>query len=118
MWILSKKTTYRGMWGDWQSLAAKLEANKEELSQLEPFRIKLLAILSQAYEINQRQDAMRASKQEASKQLRQLALEGNRLASLARMGIKEHYGNREEKIAEFGLQPFRGRKAKPPEESK
>jgi len=115
---VAKETTYRGMWGDWQSLATKLEVNKEELAQLEPFRIKLLAILSQAYEINQRQDAMRASKQEASKQLRKLALEGNRLAALARLGIKEHYGTREEKIAEFGLQPFRGRKVKAPEESK
>lgn len=110
---MARETTYRGMWGDWQSLLGKLEANISELPQLEPFRIKLGAVLSQALGINQQQEAMRASKQEASKQLRKLASEGNRLAALARAAVKEHYGIRDEKIAEFGLQPFRGRKAKP-----
>lgn len=109
---MAKQTTYRGMWGDWQGLLIKLDANKNELPQLEPFRLKLGAILTQALGINQQQDAMRASKQEASKQLRKLAAEGNRLAALARAAVKEHYGIREEKIAEFGLQPFRGRKVK------
>ena len=110
---MARETTYRGMWGDWQGLLTKLEANKDELPQLEPFRIKLGGILAQALGINQQQEAMKASKQEASKQLRKLASEGNRLAALARAAVKEHYGIREEKIAEFGLQPFRGRKAKP-----
>ena len=109
---MAKQTTYRGMWGDWQGLLTKLEANREELPQLEPFRLKLAGTLTQALSINQQQEAMRASKQEASKQLRKLAIEGNRLATLARVAIKEHYGIREEKIAEFGLQPFRGRKVK------
>src|SRR3712207_4280701 len=109
---MARETTYRGMWGDWQGLLAKLEANKDELPQLEPFRIKLAGILTQAVDINQQQEAMRASKQEASRQLRRLASEGNRLAALARAAVKEHYGIRKEKIAEFGLQPFRGRKAK------
>jgi hypothetical protein len=109
---MAKQTTYRGMWGDWQGLLIKLEANKEELPQLEPFRVKLGGILTQALGINQHQEAMKASKQEASKQLRKLAAEGSRLATLARAAIKEHYGIREEKIAEFGLQPFRGLKTK------
>jgi len=109
---MAKETTYRGMWGDWQSLAAKLEANREDLGHLEPLRLKLVALGSQALGVNQQQDAVKASKQELSKQLRQLAAEGNRLATLLRAGVKEHYGIREEKIAEFGLQPFRGRKAK------
>jgi len=109
---MAKETTYRGMWGDWQSLAAKLEVNKEELGHLETLRLKLVALVTQAMGISQQQDAMRASKQEFSKQLRKIAAEGNRLAALLRAGVKEHYGIREEKIAEFGLQPFRGRKAK------
>lgn len=111
---MARETTYRGMWGDWQGLLAKVVANIGELPQLEPFRVKLAAILVQALGINQQQDAMRASKQEASKQLRKLATEGNRLAAVMRAAIKEHYGIREEKIAEFGLQPFRGLKTKLP----
>jgi hypothetical protein len=43
--------------------------------------------------------------------------EGSRLTSLLRQALKEHYGIRSEKLDEFGLQPFRGRKAKPAPET-
>ena len=105
-----RERTYRGSWGTWQDLLTKLGANIGELPQLEPFRVKLAAILAQVLGISHQQDAMRASKQEASKQLRKLVTEGNRTAALMRAAIKEHYGPTEEKVAEFGLQPFRGRK--------
>ncbi|HEX9940853.1 MAG TPA: hypothetical protein VGG03_02455 [Thermoanaerobaculia bacterium] len=55
---------------------------------------------------------MTASKQEASKRLRALLVEGQRIASGLRKFLKEHYGLRSEKLAEFGLQPFRGRPRK------
>jgi hypothetical protein len=114
---MARETKYKGMWGDWQSLMGKVEVNKDQLPQLEPFRLKLGVVLNEALRINQQQEATKATKQEATKQLRKLGLEGNRLAALLRQGIKEHYGVREEEIAKFGLQPFRGRKAKPaPEE--
>ncbi len=109
---MGRETTYRGIWGDWQGLLAKLEVTIGELPQLEPFRVKLLAILTQVLGLSRQQDAMRASKQEASKQLRQLIGEGSRVAAVIRAAIKDHYGPREEKIAEFGLRPFRGRKVK------
>jgi hypothetical protein len=38
--------------------------------------------------------------------------EGQRLANAMRSMIKAHYGIRTEKLAEFGLQPFRGRSRK------
>lgn len=105
-----RERTYRGSWGTWQDLLAKLAPNIAALPQLEPFQVKLAAILAQVLGISHQQDAMRAGKQEASKQLRKLLAEGNRVAAVLRAGIKEHYGPTEEKIAEFGLQPFRGRK--------
>lgn len=110
---MARERTYRGSWGTWQDLLTKLEPSIGELPQLEPFRVKLAAILAQVLGISQQQDAMRASKQEASKQLRKLVIEGNRTAAVMRAAIKEHYGPTEEKVAAFGLQPFRGRKVKP-----
>ena len=95
----------------------ELEANKDELAHMEPFRIKLTGLLSEAFEVHRQQAALTASKQETSKRLRQLTLDGQRLGTVVLAAIKEHYGIREEKIAEFGMQPFRGRKVKPvPEE--
>jgi hypothetical protein len=106
-----RQRTYRGTWGTWQELLTKLAPNIGELPHLEPYQVKLVAILAQVLGISHQQDAMRASKQEASKQIRKLVAEGNRTAAIIRAAIKEHYGPTEEKIAEFGLQPFRGRKA-------
>jgi hypothetical protein len=109
---MAKETTYAGMMGDWQRLHELVEANKAEIPQLEPFLAKLETLLEQALEVTKRQGAMRAAKQEASKDMRKLASQGNRLATVVRQILKEHYGITEEKLAEFGLQPFRGRTRK------
>ena len=34
------------------------------------------------------------------------------MADVVRTVVKDHFGPQEEKIAEFGVQPFRGRKVK------
>lgn len=109
---MAKQTTYLGMIGDWQTLLQKLEANSAEVPQLEPFRAKLTEMLGKALDVTKRQAGFKAEKQEASKQMRQLASEANRLASAVRVLLKEHYGIRDEKLAAFGLQPFRGRPRK------
>jgi hypothetical protein len=64
------------------------------------------------------QAAQRAAKQSASQTLKSTVIEGERLANLLRSAVKQHYGIRSEKLAEFGLRPFRGRNrtAKTPEE--
>jgi hypothetical protein len=109
---MPRETKYTGMLGDLQRLSGTMEANKDELPHLEPFREKLGGLLAQALEVGKEQAALKARKQETSKQLRRLLSEGQRLATLVRTAVKEHYGPREEKVAEFGVQPFRGRKAK------
>jgi hypothetical protein len=109
---MARETKYTGMIGDWQRLHGLVEANVAELPALEPFLAKLSAIQAQAQEVTNRQNAMRAAKQEASKEIRKLASQGNRLVALIRAALKEHYGISEEKLAEFGLQPFRGRSRK------
>ena len=41
--------------------------------------------------------------------------EAERLGTVLRLGVKQHFGIRAEKLVEFNLQPFRGRKkAAPP----
>jgi hypothetical protein len=114
---MSRETTYVGMVGDWQKLLVTLEGKIAEIPQLEPFRVKLDGMVTQALEVIKQQADLRANKQAASKQMRQLASDTQRLASAVRAVIKEHYGIRDEKLAAFGLQPFRGRKkATAPEE--
>lgn len=109
---MAKQTTYTGIVGDWQKLHELLTANSAEIPQVEPFRAKLGTMLTQALDITKRQATLKAEKQEMSKQLRKLAADGQRLANALRTLLKEHYGIRDEKLAAYGLQPFRGRKPK------
>ena len=41
-----------------------------------------------------------------------LLTEAERLITVLLLAVKQHYGIRSEKLAEFGIQPFRGRRRK------
>ena len=53
---------------------------------------------------------MIARSQELTPRLQAAMSDGERLATVLRLSVKAHYGIRSEKLTEFGLQPFRGRK--------
>src|SRR4029078_13568863 len=79
-----RETRKAGILGDLQRLSATMEANREELPQLEPFRVKLGSIFTEAVAVSRQQAALTASKQEASNQLRQLLIQGLRIADVVR----------------------------------
>jgi hypothetical protein len=99
-------------------LAANMAANKEELAHLEVKRLKLVSLLADFQQATQERSALIFRKQELSKRILALLGELKKVATLLRVAVREHYGNRSEKLAEFELQPFRGRprKVKPAEE--
>jgi chromosome segregation ATPase len=104
--------TYSGTLGDLGRLVAALTANAAELPHLEGVRARLEKTVAEAQEMAKQQAALTASKQETSKRLKELLSEGNRMATGVSRLITENYGLRAEKLAEFGLQPFRGRSVK------
>jgi septal ring factor EnvC (AmiA/AmiB activator) len=87
-----------------------LNGNREELPHLETSRARLEALLAEAQEAADRQAQHTAAKQEASQQFQTALAEGERLATVLQLSVKSHYGIRSEKLADFGLQPFRGRR--------
>jgi 23S rRNA maturation mini-RNase III len=107
-----RETRKAAIMGDLQNLSTTMEANKDLLADLEPLRLKFVGIVTQSLNIRKQQVAFQASKQESSKQLQKLLTEGQAMANVLRTAVKSHFGPREEKIVEFGLQPFRGRKVK------
>lgn len=109
---MPRQTTYAGSLGDLTRFSAALDANAADLPHLEGARVRLAQLLTQALEVAKQQAAVRASKQELSKEVRRLAIESERLATGLRSLLREHYGIRSEKLAEFGMQPFRGRTRK------
>jgi hypothetical protein len=109
---MAKETTYAGILGDLQRFTAALAANRKELVHLEGSIARLETLLGQAQQAVMQQKALAASKQETSRQIKAALIEGRRLATGLGSLLKEFYGTRSEKLAEFGLQPFRGRKRK------
>src|SRR5262245_25637495 len=112
---MPRETTYAGILGELVRLNASLAANASELAHLEGARARLDKLVTDAQEVAKRQAALTASKQDASKQLASLLRAAARVASGIQKLLTEHYGPRSEKLAEFNLQPFRGRRrtAKP-----
>ena len=114
---MSKETTYQGKRGVWQRISTALLANQDELGHLEVQRASLIALYDRVQGLIQEQGELTARKQEISQQIRVTVEEGERLATVLRFSVKQHYGIRAEKLAEFGLQPFRGKARKKPSPS-
>ena len=111
---MARQMPYAGALGTMQRLATSLDANRADLAHIEGSLTQFATVVAQSQELAKQQAALTAAKQEASKQLQILVEEGLRLATLLRLALRQRYGIRSEKLAEFGLQPFRGRKAKSP----
>lgn len=112
---MAQEGTIQGRLGSLLRLLATLELNRQELQHLEPSIARFVVLLTQAQEAADRQATHTAAKQEASQQFQTLLGEGERMATVLRLGVKQHFGIRAEKLTEFGLKPFRRRVRKAPE---
>jgi hypothetical protein len=110
---MPNETTYSGILGDVQRFHASMETTVSQVPHLEAGRLRLGGALSLAQDLAKQQAAMTASKQDLSKQLQSAIADVRLLATMLRKGVRQHFGAKSEKLAEFGLQPFRGRKATP-----
>ena len=84
-----------------------LAANSQELPFLEQHRVRLDAINTELKDLSAEQATLTAGKQEVSKRIADLVQAARKLLTFVDVGVKEHYGNRAEKLVEFGVQPFR-----------
>jgi PHD/YefM family antitoxin component YafN of YafNO toxin-antitoxin module len=106
---MSRQRSYSGVLGEWRRMSNALELHAADLAHLEGSRTKLATSLDQMEQLFQQQKLRQSEKQGASKQLRQLVNDVQRLVTLLRQGVKERYGINSETLVEFGVRPFRGR---------
>ncbi|MFL6258350.1 MAG: hypothetical protein ACJ76Y_01455 [Thermoanaerobaculia bacterium] len=104
---MAKEPKYGATLNGWERLLASMEANAHDFPQLDTYRAELKAKLDAARAASAQQAAMEATKQEATKNLQAMLLEGRKLATFLRGGVKQRYGDRSEKLVEFSLKPFR-----------
>ena len=55
------------------------------------------------------QARLTAQRQEVSKQIAEMSNQAQKLLTFLDAGVKQHYGHGSERLAEYGLQPFRSK---------
>lgn len=104
------KASYAKVLRDWEVLLTKVDANKTDLPFIEDYRAQLEAELAGAKATIERQTAMQASFQNETRELEKFLERGNVMAVNIRSGVRTRYGNRSEKLIEFGMRPVRSRR--------
>ena len=98
---------------DWERLLAALEQNADDFPDLQVNRQKLQDLLEAARSLATGQAQQAASKQTTTREMQAVFDAGLKVANVLRVTIRERYGSRSEKLAEFRLQPFRSRTQPP-----
>jgi hypothetical protein len=106
---MSQETTYAGILGELERLIAAMFANAGDLQHLEGTRLRMEQLLELTRQTLQEQAGLIAGKQETSRRVERLIGDSQRTVTAVRKLLKAHYGLNAEKLAEFGVQPLRGR---------
>lgn len=97
----------------WSHVAAGVSANPQGTEHLQPGSVRLEGLHTEATRLSVQQAALTTAKQEVTKKLQEVLREGDALADFLRTGARAHFGPDSEKMIEFGMQPYRGRKLSP-----
>lgn len=107
---MATERTQSAVLGDLQRLSRALAENADELQLMGGAITELESVVQRAKEAAQRQAALTASRMEATEEFQRLLREGSRLGTSVRQQLKYLYGIGSNKLVEFGMQPYRGRK--------
>jgi hypothetical protein len=94
----------------WERFLTALAANLNDFSHLEEHRGQLQLLLERARALTVEHNLHTAAKQDAARQLAEVLAEGSKLATFLRNAVKVRYGNRNDKLLEFGVPPLRRRR--------
>jgi hypothetical protein len=106
---MAREPKYGVTLNGWERLLGSMEANAGDFPQFDTYRAQLKAMLDGARDASAQQAALAAEKQQATQRLQSVLADGRKLANFLRNGVRQRYGNRSEKLVEFGLRPFRSR---------
>jgi hypothetical protein len=93
----------------WEQATTSIAANAADLPQTDIPRAALEKMTDELRRLVVEQKLHQSTKQQTSQRIAELHTEGNRLATVLRGLVKQHYGIRNEKLVELGVKPFRGR---------
>ena len=91
----------------WRRVGKAVLDNAGDLPHMETFGRELMTVAQETEDTVGRQSALAAGKQEESKRLLDLEVTAGKLMTFLTAGIRQRYGDRAEKLTEFGLRPLR-----------
>jgi len=112
---MPREPQYGTTLNSWEGLLVAMIANEQDFAQFASQRQQLASFGEQARDAAKEQAAHAAGKQEATVRLQTSLREGRKVATFLRNAVLHRYGNRSEKLVEFGLQPLRPRPRPTPE---
>lgn len=92
------------------TLSQGLAANADDLPHLDSHRQQLEGLVTEARTVQSEQRIQTAAKQDLSRRLEVLMERAEKLGAFLRAGVRQHYGTRSEKLVEFDMLPFRGKR--------
>jgi hypothetical protein len=107
---MPRETTYSGILGELLRFQASMEASLSEIPHLGLSREILGESLTRAQALARRHASVSSERQQLTQQFKAVLSDSRRMATVLRKALQHHYGIRSEKMTEFGLRPYRGRK--------
>ena len=92
---------------EWEKLVAGLRANPQVLVAIEPLLQDFETLLAEIRTLVVQQSAQTATVQQTSKDIEDRVKRGRLVAARLRSAAKAVFGDRTEKVIEFGMRPFR-----------
>jgi hypothetical protein len=105
-----KSLSYGDTFKEWELITEACDSNQGDFPYLQAPKEELEALLEQVKDAVKQQAAYTASRQNMSSKISETLEKGRKLATVLRTAIKQRYGNRSEKLVEFGVQPLRPRR--------
>jgi uncharacterized coiled-coil DUF342 family protein len=104
---MSEARMYMNKVNGWEKIDAAITSNDPEVEHL-VFRLPALRDKSQRMRsLYAEHAALAASRQAITQEMQTLIEEGDQIFRMLREGLKDHYGKRNEKLVEFGVEPRR-----------
>jgi hypothetical protein len=97
---------------EWEQSTVSIAANAPDLPQTDIPRAALEKLTAELRSLVVQQKLFDGNKQQATARMAEIHAEGSKLATVLRFLVKQHYGNRSEKLVELGVKPLRRRPRK------
>ena len=104
---MSDVRLYMNKVNGWEKMDTAMTANDKEVAHL-GFKLPKLRDNSQKMRVlYARHAALAAERQAITQEMQTLIDEGDQIFRMLREAVKDHYGKRNEKLVEFGVEPVR-----------